>query len=133
MICTRPLFVNGQHFKSLPLILQSSREDIHREIFSRLEPIDSSNIDMAASLMEVEGATLGILMEQGSADYIMQTNCELYSTGNLGSRFYGLAVPKGNLKFCLTRIAVIYVDDVKVSLVSKNLLDLPLCQEKSWK
>ena len=38
-----------------------------------------------------------MLMEGSAADYFKATKCELYSVGNLGDRFYGLAFPKHTL------------------------------------
>ena len=35
-----------------------------------------------------------MLMEGAAADFFTATKCELYSVGNIGDRFYGLAFPK---------------------------------------
>ena len=34
-------------------------------------------------------------MEGASAEYKVAYNCELYTVGNLGTRYYGFALPKG--------------------------------------
>ena len=45
-------------------------------------------------LLDENDPHLGMLMEGSAADYFKATKCELYSVGNLGDRFYGLAFPK---------------------------------------
>lgn len=56
---------------------------------------DYSNGDWAQALNSEEGGTLGIIMESNSAEYIMANHCDFYTVGNLATRFYGLALPKG--------------------------------------
>ena len=45
-------------------------------------------------LLNENDPKLGMLMEGAAADFFKATKCELYSVGNLGDRFYGLAFPK---------------------------------------
>ena len=45
-------------------------------------------------LLDENDPHLGMLMEGPAADYFKATKCELYSVGNLGHRFYGLAFPR---------------------------------------
>ena len=38
-------------------------------------------------------------MEGASAEYKVAYNCELYTVGTLGTRYYGFALPKGKSVF----------------------------------
>ena len=70
-----------------------------QNIFQRINqsPRDSlvrSNHEGIERLLEENDPNLGMLMEGRSADFIKTKICELYSVGNLGERFYGLAFRK---------------------------------------
>ena len=45
-------------------------------------------------LLETDGHDLGIIAESAAADYRKTKNCRLYTVGNLGERYYGLAVKR---------------------------------------
>ena len=52
------------------------------------------NIDEGVKrLMEANDPNFGLIIEAGAADYHKSQNCELYSVGNIGERYYGLAFP----------------------------------------
>ena len=50
---------------------------------------------MIQILEEAEPGTVGVIMEGASAEYKVAYNCELYTVGTLGTRYYGFALPKG--------------------------------------
>ena len=56
----------------------------------------SSNVEGMQRLLNENDSNLGMLMEGAAADFFKATKCELYSVGNLGDRFYGLAFPKSS-------------------------------------
>ena len=53
---------------------------------------------MTKILEENEGGSAGIIMESGTADYLIPNHCDFYTTGTLATKYYGFAVPKGNYK-----------------------------------
>ena len=45
-------------------------------------------------MIEIDGHELGLIAESPGANYEKSKNCKLYSIGNLGERYYGLAVKR---------------------------------------
>ena len=45
----------------------------------------------AERLIETDGHDLGLIADSPGVNYLKSKNCQLYSVGNLGERFYGLA------------------------------------------
>ena len=48
--------------------------------------------DAVQKMAEVDGHDVGMLIESPSANWRKAKDCKLYSVGNLGERYYGLAV-----------------------------------------
>jgi len=53
-----------------------------------------SNADGIQKLAEADGHDVGMLMESPSANWRKAKDCKLYSVGNIGERYYGLAVKR---------------------------------------
>ena len=56
---------------------------------------------MIEILRASEPGTMGIIMESGTADHVIGSQCDygLRTVGNLATRYYGLALPKNSRLF----------------------------------
>lgn len=82
-------------------LLKTSTDEITMDIFSRIteneaESFFSGNVKMTEFLEKPDGENWGMIMESGSATYLIRNHCEHYIVGSLATRYYGFAVPKGS-------------------------------------
>ena len=57
------------------------------------------NAKMAEFLDKPDGENWGMIMESGSATYLIRNHCDHYIVGSLATRYYGFAVAKGKCEF----------------------------------
>ena len=57
------------------------------------------NAKMAELLDKPDGENWGMIMESGSATYLIRNHCDHYIVGSLATRYYGFAVAKGKSDF----------------------------------
>ena len=72
---------------------------LFKQIFQRIQGNASTSIissydEGVQRLAETDGHDLGLIAESPGANWRKSKNCKLYSIGNLGERYYGLAVKR---------------------------------------
>lgn len=84
-------------------LLKTSTDEITTQIYNRIMENEEGsffegNAKMAEFLDKPDGENWGMIMESGSATYLIRNHCDHYIVGSLATRYYGFAVAKGSPK-----------------------------------